>query len=591
MISGADLVQALALPAYLVDADGYIVTFNEAAAQLWGRRPVVGVERWSGALRLLKPDGQPMPHEECPIALTLRQQAPVQGGEAVLERPDGTRVPFRPCPSLLRGADGAVIGAVNVMLDLSDRDKADIESARLAAIVSSSDDAIVSKGLDGRINSWNAAATRVFGWEAGEMIGQSIMKIIPIELQNEEREIIARLRRGERVEHFDTVRLTKDGRRINVSLTISPLRNRLGMVVGASKIARDVTDRKRDEQLQRLLFDELNHRVKNTLATIQAIAGQSLRNASSPAAFVTSFNGRIQSLARAHEVLVSGNMKGADVSRIVREQVLLGSGDGTRIVAKGPPVFLPSKAAINLSLVLHELATNARKYGALAHPGGHLVVTWRLFAYPKRELILEWRESGVPDLKEPHNRGFGTTLIERTLETEGGKGVLRYLPGGLACDLILPLPQEPMAADGSDTANEGADSEVSSNVDNGELQGRRVLVIEDEILVAMDIETVLSDAGLEIAGRAGTLPQARQLISELDYDLVLLDGNLGGEFVGELAASLAARRVPFAFATGYGRDGVPAGFRDRPVLAKPFTPEQLLGMVRRLLTRDGSERP
>jgi CheY-like chemotaxis protein len=132
---------------------------------------------------------------------------------------------------------------------------------------------------------------------------------------------------------------------------------------------------------------------------------------------------------------------------------------------------------------------------------------------------------------------------------------------------------------------------VSSNVDNGELQGRRVLVIEDEILVAMDIETVLSDAGLEIAGRAGTLPQARRLISELDYDLVLLDGNLGGEFVGELAASLAARHVPFAFATGYGRDGVPEGFRDRPVLAKPFTPEQLLGMVRRLLTRDGSERP
>jgi two-component sensor histidine kinase len=415
------------------------------------------------------------------------------------------------------------------------------------------------------------------------MIGEPILKIIPVELQGEEKEIISRIQRGERVEHFDTVRLTKDGRRINVSITVSPLRNRAGTVVGASKIARDITERKRIEQLQRLLFDELNHRVKNTLATIQAIAGQSLRSSASPAAFVASFNGRIQSLARAHDVLVAGQMKGADIGQIVREQVALGSPDGTRISADGPPVFLPAKAAVNLGLVLHELATNARKYGALAAPAGRLDITWKLHTYPRRELLIRWRESGVNGVQEPRNRGFGSTLIERTLETEGGTGKLRYTPHGVECDLILPLPAlmvEDALSGGAlvelDQA-EGVDGEADA------LSGKRVLVIEDEVLVVMDIESALHDAGMVVTGTAGTLDKAKQLVAAGNFDVVLLDGNLGGAPVDEVAAMLAQRQVPFAFATGYGREGVPQNFRDRPILAKPFGPEQLLAMMRRLL--------
>src|SRR6185312_17477078 len=131
-----------------------------------------------------------------------------------------------------------------------------------------------------------------------------ILKLIPPELRSEENLIISRLKRGQRIEHFDTVRVTKSGRRINVSLTVSPLRDKHGRIIGASKIARDVTERKRAEELQTLLFDELNHRVKNTLATIQAIASQSLRRSASPVDFVASFNGRVQALGRAHDVLV-----------------------------------------------------------------------------------------------------------------------------------------------------------------------------------------------------------------------------------------------------------------------------------------------
>src|SRR5262249_38834020 len=143
-------------------------------------------------------------------------------------------------------------------------------------IVASSDDAIISKRLDGTITSWNAGATRIFGYEAEEIIGRPITTIIPPELLSEEKEIIARLRRGERIGHYETVRVAKDGHRIDISLTVSPLRDRLGNVIGASKVARDISERKQAEKLQRLLVDELNHRVKNTLATIQAIASQSL---------------------------------------------------------------------------------------------------------------------------------------------------------------------------------------------------------------------------------------------------------------------------------------------------------------------------
>jgi PAS domain S-box-containing protein len=205
-----------------------------------------------------------MRHDECPMAVALREGRPCLGREAIAERPDGSRVPFMPFPSPLTDADGRVTGGINLLVDISERRQAQIDAARLAAIVSSSEDAIVSKTLEGVVTSWNGGAERIFGYAPEEMIGQSIKRIIPPELQAEEDEILARLRQGERIEHFDTVRLAKDGRRIDISLAISPIRDGVGNIVGASKVARDVSERKRHEEMQRLLFDELNHRVKNT---------------------------------------------------------------------------------------------------------------------------------------------------------------------------------------------------------------------------------------------------------------------------------------------------------------------------------------
>ena len=187
-------------------------------------------------------------------------------------------------------------------------------------------------------------------------------------MHDEERDILARLRRGERIEHYETARVAKDGSRLDISLTVSPLLDRRGVVVGASKVARDVTERKRAEKLQRLLLDELNHRVKNTLAMIQAISNQSLRHAKNPADFVSSFGGRVQALARAHDLLTATKLQGANLLDVVREQVTLGEGEDRRIRCSGPSLLLDPQVTVHLALVLHELATNARKYGLCRFP-------------------------------------------------------------------------------------------------------------------------------------------------------------------------------------------------------------------------------
>ena len=186
----------------------------------------------------------------------------------------------------------------------------------------------------------------------------------------------------------------------------------------------------------------LNHRVKNTLAMIQAIASQSLRRAAEPEEFVASFSGRVQALARAHDLIVQRRMQGAEMMELVCGQVSLGGPDTGRISCSGPPVVLDARSAVQLALVLHELATNARKHGSLAGTTGRLAISWHLQVGSTRELEIEWIESGVSELKAPVSRGFGSTLIERSMEANGGEVLLRYAAGGLSCRIRLPLPEE-----------------------------------------------------------------------------------------------------------------------------------------------------
>ena len=581
MTPSHELLEALPVPVYMTDADGVLTFYNEAAAEFWGRRPKLGTGKWCGSLRLFWPDGRPMAHDECPMAVALKEGRTVRRAEAVVERPDGERVPFVTYPTPLRDAAGRVVGAINLLIDSADRKTAEIDSARLAAIVSSSEDAIVSKTLDGRVTSWNAGATRIFGYEPEEMVGQPITRIIPPELHGEEETILARLQRGERIEHFDTVRVRKDGGTVNVSLTVSPVHDRAGNVIGAPKIARDITARKEREQLQRLLFDELNHRVKNSLAMIQAIASQSLRRAQSPEHFVTSFSGRISALAKAHDLLVEQDLKGADIAEIVREQVTLGA-EGSRIRSAGPKVMLDARTAVQLALLLHELATNARKHGALSVPAGQLSVSWMVEDSAGRELVLDWKESGVPNVKAPVSRGFGMVLIERAVRSDGGEATIDFGADGVVCRLRIPLREKGERATGSAAAQPATDRAPAP-------AARRILLIEDEPLVALEIESQLRAAGYEVIGPAGTMSSARQLAEETVCDAALVDASLNGHPVDEVVGKLTQRGIPFGFVTGFSREGVPQGFQNASILIKPFDQDDLLAFLDALLA-DGASR-
>jgi PAS domain S-box-containing protein len=586
--AGFELLEALPVAVYATDAQGRITFYNQAAAELWGCRPELGSDRWCGSWRLYWPDGRPLPHDQCPMALALKEGRPVRGIEAVAERPDGTRVNFLPFPTPLWEESGRLVGAINLLMDTTERHRSEIEAARLAAIVTSSDDAIISKSLDGVINSWNDAATRIFGYQSQDAVGQPITLIIPPELHDDEKRILAHLGRGERIDHYETVRVAKDGRRVDVSLTVSALRDHCGKVVGASKVARDISERKQGERLQRLLLEELNHRVKNTLATVQAIAAQSLRHSSSPSHFMAAFGGRIQALAQAHALLTQDMLWGADVGAIVRDQVLFGAASDQRISCAGPFVLLNPQAAVQLALVLHELGTNARKYGALSVPNGRLSLRWRVRKDDGDQLLFDWTESASAKVVVPSARGFGTTLIEETLRALGGEAAIHYYADGLRCEMRMPLPKDtrPHPELRSAKAHEPVESSVQQEPISQSLKGKRILIVEDEPLLSMDLETALTEVGCEVKGPAGTLKKAMGLIAKSDYDAALLDANLGGRPVDELAAALTQQNVPFAFVTGYGREALPQGFRHAMLLGKPFNKEQLRAVVQALIYRD-----
>ena len=416
-----EVIEALPAAIYTTDAAGRITFYNNAAVTMWGRRPTLGDDQWCGSWKLYWPDGTPLPHDECPMAVALKTGQPVRGVEAVAERPDGTRVPFAPYPTPIFDASGELVGAVNMLVDLTHRRQAEQTAQRLASIVESSDDAIISKDINGVISSWNKGAQRLFGYKAEEVIGKSVTILMPPDRVNEELSILERLRRGERVDHYETVRQRKDGSLVDISLTVSPLHSGDGRIIGASKIARDISDRKRAQEQQKLLLAEIMHRVKNTLATVQAIAAQTLRRA--PAEEREAFTGRLHALSKAHDLLTSDRWDRAPLRAVVNAALAPFQQD--RFVLSGPDLWLDASKSLQMTLALHELATNAVKYGALSNATGTVDLTWEMVEAVGLKFC--WKERGGPPVKRPKHKGFGSILIEHTFEDTrfayGSRGV------------------------------------------------------------------------------------------------------------------------------------------------------------------------
>ncbi|WP_024311857.1 PAS domain S-box protein [Sinorhizobium medicae] len=250
------VLDALTVAVYATDAEGVVTYYNAAAAAIAGRDPELGKDRWCVSWQLRRPDGSPLPHEQCPMARALKERRPIRGEELIAVRPNGASVPLLPHPTPMFDAAGALTGAVNVLIDLSNTKDMERSSRYLAAIVESSDDAIVAKDLNGIITSWNRGAERLFGYTAEDVIGKSITILIPQDRLSEEPGILERIRRGDKVDHFETKRRRKDGSLIDVSLTVSPVKDATGRIVGASKIARDITETKRAAEALSARFRE-----------------------------------------------------------------------------------------------------------------------------------------------------------------------------------------------------------------------------------------------------------------------------------------------------------------------------------------------
>jgi PAS domain S-box-containing protein len=304
----------------------------------------------------------------------------------------------------------------------------------LACIIESSDDAIVSKNLDGIITSWNRGAERVFGYSAEEAIGQPITIVIPQDRQDEERTILTRIRRGERIDHFETVRQRRHGSLIVVSLTVSPVKNAEGKIVGASKIARDITGQKRSQEQIATLAREAEHRSKNLLANVQAMV--KLSQADTSEGLKDAIEGRIRALANVHSLFVETRWIGAELSTIATQELAPYSKEAeTRVRIDGPQVLLKPDIAQAIAMALHELATNAAKYGALSTAEGQIDLKW--LHETDGQLILRWTEIGGREVRTPTRQGFGTRVIEGMIGQLKGTARFDWHAEGLVCEIAL----------------------------------------------------------------------------------------------------------------------------------------------------------
>lgn len=324
--------------------------------------------------------------------------------------------------------------------DITGRKRSELRNAQLAAIVASSIDAIVSVDFDDVIRTWNYGAEQLFGYPAKDVIGKNGLSTVPPDLIDERRAMMDRLMNGEAVE-YQTRRLDREGRSMDVWIRGAPVRSVEGNLFGASLIIRDITAQKQREEHVRFLMRELTHRSKNLLAVIQAMARQSLSLQTDPKDFVGRFSERLSSLAGSHDLLSNDDWAGASLTQLIRSQLQhFGDLMDSRILIEGNDVILKPEAAQNIGIALHELSTNAAKFGALSGETGTVTISWSIAGMDGASRVhLIWREQDGPRVEAPDHRGFGRTVMERIAgQSLGGQSRMEFAPEGVVWELDVP---------------------------------------------------------------------------------------------------------------------------------------------------------
>jgi PAS domain S-box-containing protein len=425
----------------------------------------------------------------------------------------------------------------------------------------------------------------MLGRRREDVIGKPIIEIIGEEGFATILPHVEKVLRGERAEYESEIHFQGVGRRA-LRVVYTPDKTEQGILEGWIASIVDVTERRRAETERDLLIAEVNHRVKNTLATVMTIARQSFKGQQPFDASLRSFDGRIRALAQTHSRLADASWSGVPLKTIVDDEIAPYRTEDNVHMA-GPDVKLNPKCALNLGMAFHELATNAAKYGSLSAKGGSVKIVWELSPLHD-EVRLSWTELGGPKVNVTQRSGFGRLLLEEALPSNlDGVVKLDFREGGLACLITFPLESQMEKAAAElvpETDNELSKSRGrKARTSDQLLPGTRVLLVEDEYLLAMELDELFNSHACQVIGPFGDLTHATQAARQETIDVAILDINLKGVVVYPLAEELLRRGIPFLFLSGYDSSNLPEQFRSVLRISKPFDPTDLVKQVQMLI--------
>ena len=454
--SADGLLDRLPIGIYACDRAGVIIQYNKRAAELWGRCLDLGEldVHFGGSHELFLLDGGPMRLDETLMARVLRTAEPVRDETVILERPDGERVTVLVNIDPLLDDDGTIVGAVNCFQDISELGRVEAEPSaserRLRDVLEALPAAVYTTDTAGRLTFYNQAAVTLWGYrpDPGTATWCGSWRLCWPDgspMPHDECPMAIALKEERSIHGAEAMAVQPDGSRVPFLAYPTPLRDASGSLIGAINMLVDITERKQAEARQKILSDELNHRVKNTLAIVQALAAQTLCTSDVPQQDRATFESRLFALSRTHDQLTRARWECADLSSLFHDIIVpYQSSFGDRVRLDGTPVRLAPKTALTLAMMLNELATNAAKYGSLSVPSGRLDVSWSIAdRNGERFLAISWRETGGPAVHEPEQRGFGTRFIERgVVQQLRGTAQIDFDPAGLRCTITIPLPAD-----------------------------------------------------------------------------------------------------------------------------------------------------